>query len=134
MSSPRRISHFGPPPPLTDQEWAHAKLVLDSPAQRRGRRCIDERRSFEGIRWVASTGKPWADLPPEFGKAASVKRYYARLKHRDVFERLLNANPKRVLMTELAVAALDTLPNQLACLRNLLERKPRGQAATRAAS
>lgn len=117
------------PPPLTDEEWKLASAILLGSATRGGRPYINSRRSLEGMRWVASTGKPWVDMPEEFGNTATVRRQYARLKQRGVIDELLTAFPNRSAENDSSKIARLTVGFKLACLRNLLERRARGRAA-----
>lgn len=55
---------------LTDQEWAFfAPFVVES-GPFRGRPPGGHRRVLDAVFWVARTGIPWRDLPPELGNMA----------------------------------------------------------------
>lgn len=114
---------------LTDEEWKLASAIIVRQSAKGGRPYINGRRSIEGMRWVASTGKPWVDMPEEFGKLATVRRQYARLKQRGVIDELLTGFPNRLAKNESAQIARLTVGVKLACLQNLIERRPRGRAA-----
>jgi transposase len=43
---------------------------------------------IEAILWIARTGSPWRDLPPEFGKWNTVFRRYRDWVKADVFARI----------------------------------------------
>lgn len=129
MLETRRNSHNGPPPKLTNGQWALIRIIVQKPSDRGGRPCKNCRLSIEGMRWVASTAQPWAAMPIEFGNAASIKRYYARLNRRGVIKQLLTAFPKTTTKNDNKRLAATTAGKQLACLRLLTERKPRGAAA-----
>jgi transposase len=45
----------------------------------------------EGILWIARTGSPWRDLPPEFGKWNTAFRRYRDWAKADVFGRIFEA-------------------------------------------
>lgn len=51
-----------------DKDALHGKV--EDP----GRTCADNRLSIEAIMWVAKTGAPWRDLPPEYGKWSNVHK------------------------------------------------------------
>ena len=46
---------------------------------------------IEAILWIARTGSPWRDLPPEFGKWNTVFRRYRDWVKADVFARIFEA-------------------------------------------
>ncbi len=125
MVQARSPQPFKVPAALSDAEWEIIEPLL-APSGKGGRPAIDQRRSIEGMRWVALTGKPWCDLPTSYGNAAAVRRYYARLKKRGTIEKLLRAFPKWTSKDDQAKA---TARAQLACLQSLMERRARGRAA-----
>ena len=127
--APATIFPANPLPPLTDDEWVLIRAMIDRRSKKGGRPCVNCRRNIEGMRWVASTGKPWVDMPPQFGSAAAVRRYYARLKQRGVIDQLLSAFPKREPKDHSTNHARLTAGVQLECLRHLTERRARGRAA-----
>ena len=43
---------------------------------------------IEAILWIARTGSPWCDLPPEFGKGNTVFRRYRDWVKADVLARI----------------------------------------------
>ena len=113
---------------IDDDAWEHIRPYLLASSQNGGRTPIDCRKSLEGMRWVASTGKPWAEMPPDFGNWGTVRRYYARLGKRGVIDKLLTAFPKSTSMPTAKTTALLAANHHLACLKNLTERRPRGRA------
>lgn len=84
MPSSLRIPHA----PLSDAEWAALHPHLrHAPAGRPS----DRRAHFDAIFRVAATDGPWRDLPEEFGRHATVARYFRRLAHAGFWEHLLLA-------------------------------------------
>src|SRR3990170_1017129 len=107
---------------LTDAEWAFLRSYVLTHG--RGRPPADHRRVLDGLFWLARTGRPWRDLPREFGNWGSVYRQHQRWSTARVWElasedvagctRLpaSHVTPRRTL-TEEAVAAAgghDRLP------------------------
>jgi transposase len=75
---------------LSDDEW----LALLPYVERRsgpGRPLRELRARMDGIFQVAASAEPWHVLPPEFGKADTVSRYFRRLTYAGLRQRLLLA-------------------------------------------
>ena len=53
---------------LTDAQWAKMEPHCLGKPSDPGRSGTDNRRFVEAVLWIARTGSPWRDLPPEFGK------------------------------------------------------------------
>ena len=51
---------------------------------------FDNRKTVEGILWIARTGAPWRDLPSYFGKWSAIHKRFRRWVKRGVFARLLD--------------------------------------------
>ncbi len=61
---------------LTDEQWAKMEPHCLGKPSDPGRSGSDNRRFVEAVLWIARTGSPWRDLPPEFGKWNTVfKRF-----------------------------------------------------------
>ena len=60
---------------LSHRQWKRIAPLL--PAERgKGRPYAqDHRTTIEGILWIARTGAPWRDLPPQFGKWSTVYNF-----------------------------------------------------------
>lgn len=76
---------------LTDDQWRRLEPLL--PQRRTGGRPYgtDHRTTVEGILWIARTGAPWRDLPPEFGKWITVYQRFRRWTERGVFQRVFDS-------------------------------------------
>ena len=85
MPSPLRISYA----PLSDAEW-QAILPHIPRDLSLGRPC-DHRARFDAIFRVAATDGPWRDLPEPYGRPDTISRYFRRLTHARLWERLLLA-------------------------------------------
>jgi transposase len=74
---------------LSDAQWELIKNLF--PAQGRGGKWNDHRRTFDGILWILRTGAPWRDLPERYGKWQSVYDRFNRYRKSGVFEKILKA-------------------------------------------
>ena len=76
---------------LTDHQWSLIEPHCLGKKSDPGRSGTDNRMFIEGILWVARTGSPWRDLPPEFGKWNTAFRRYRDWVKADVFARIFEA-------------------------------------------
>jgi transposase len=76
---------------LTDEEWAFFDPFVIETGPFRGRPPGSHRRVLDAIFWVARTGIPWRDLPPELGNWNSVHRQYRRWTTSGLWDVLLQA-------------------------------------------
>jgi transposase len=76
---------------MTDEEWAFFAPFLIENRSRGGRPPSDHRRVLDGVFWIARTGSPWRDLPPEFGAWNSVFRQFRRWTETAVWDGILTA-------------------------------------------
>jgi transposase len=74
---------------LRDDQRARIAGLLPGKDGDRGRRASDNRLFVEAVLWIARTGAPWRDLPPEFGPWNSVYVRFRRWARRGVWEELL---------------------------------------------
>jgi transposase len=56
-----------------------------------GRTGGDNRLFLEAVLWIARTGSPWRDLPPEFGNWNTVFKRFRDWVKADVFKRIFDA-------------------------------------------
>lgn len=76
---------------LTNAQWQRLEPLLPGKPTDPGRTGFDNRKTVEGILWIARTGAPWRDLPPYFGKWNTIHKRFRRWVKSGVFARLLNA-------------------------------------------
>ncbi len=76
---------------LTDDEWAFFEPFVVESGPFRGRPPGGHRRILDAVFWVARTGVPWRDLPPELGNWNSVHRQYRRWTTSGLWDVLLQA-------------------------------------------
>ena len=77
---------------LTDQQWEQLSQALQGDLRKGGRPPLQANRMVvEGILWIARTGAPWRDLPPEFGKWNTVYQRFRHWTKAGVFEQLFNS-------------------------------------------
>lgn len=76
---------------LTDLQWSLIEPHCLGKASDPGRSGTDNRMFIEGVLWIARTGSPWRDLPPEFGKWNTQFRRYRDWVKADVFARIFEA-------------------------------------------
>ena len=73
---------------LDDTQWERIAPLLPGKKGDRGRTAQDNRLFLEAVLWLVRSGAPWRDLPPEFGKWASVWKRFRRWAQKGVFERV----------------------------------------------
>ena len=76
---------------LTDAQWAKMEPYCRGKQSDPGRSGKDNRRFVEAVLWIARTGRPWRDLPAEFGGWNSVFKRFRDWAKADVFKRLFDA-------------------------------------------
>lgn len=76
---------------LTNAQWQRLEPLLPGKPTDPGSTGFDNRKTVEGILWIARTGAHWRDLPPYFGKWNTIHRRFRRWVQNGVFDRLLNA-------------------------------------------
>ena len=76
---------------LTERQWSLIEPHCLGKKGDPGRSGNDNRMFVEGVLWIARTGSPWRDLPPEFGKWNTVFKRYRDWVEADVFQRIFEA-------------------------------------------
>src|SRR5574337_1914273 len=70
---------------LRDGQFERIEALLPGKASDPGRTAADNRLFVEAVLWIARTGTPWRDLPPEFGPWNSVYQRFARWSRKGVW-------------------------------------------------
>uniref|UniRef100_A0ABX1N3Q1 IS5 family transposase n=1 Tax=Aromatoleum buckelii TaxID=200254 RepID=A0ABX1N3Q1_9RHOO len=73
---------------LSDTQWARIADLLPGKPTDKGGRAADNRRFVEAVLYLARTGCPWRDLPPELGKWHSVYVRFSRWEQYGVWDRV----------------------------------------------
>jgi transposase len=73
---------------LADAQWKRIEGLLPGKVGDPGRSGEDNRMFVEAVLWVARTGSPWRDLPPEFGSWNSTYQRFARWSRAGVWHRV----------------------------------------------
>ncbi len=73
---------------LTDELWHKmAGLLLGKPGDP-GRTGKNDRLFVEAVLWIARTGSPWRDLPPQLGNWHSTNVRFARWRESGIWDRI----------------------------------------------
>lgn len=75
---------------LTDLQWSSLLPYL-LPRAPQGRRLEEHRLRMEAIFHIVTTSAPWHTLPAHYGKPDTVSRYFRRLTHAGLWQKLLHA-------------------------------------------
>jgi len=74
---------------LTDEEWAHLRILLPRPSGKGNRRSSHQQRELiNAMNYVIRTGCQWRDLPHDFPNWKTVYSYYRELKQQNVWEEI----------------------------------------------
>ena len=76
---------------LRDDQWERIKDLLPGKVTDCGVTAKDNRLFVEAVLWIARTGSPWRDLPPELGNWHNVYTRYARWGEKGVWSRVVEA-------------------------------------------
>jgi transposase len=76
---------------LSDAQWGRIADLAPGKAGDSGATGKDNRLLVDAVLWIARTGAPWRDLPPELGNWNSTWRRFDRWSARGVWERLFAA-------------------------------------------
>jgi transposase len=70
---------------LSDDQYERIAALLPGKVTDPGRTAADNRLFVEAVLWMARTGCPWRDLPPDFGPWNSVYKRFARWSRAQVW-------------------------------------------------
>ena len=85
---PRHYTQPRPWQPMSQPEWdALRPHILWLGA---GRPVKDLRARVDGFFWIATSRRPWKDLPEGFGRPDTVSRQFRRLTQRHLWQKLLH--------------------------------------------
>ena len=76
---------------LTDAQWGRIADLVPGKAGDSGASGKDNRLFVDAVLWIARTGAPWRDLPPELGSWSSTRRRFDRWSARGAWGRLFAA-------------------------------------------
>lgn len=81
---------------MTDGQWRRIEPLVPGREGDPGRTGADNRVFVDAVLWITTTGVPWRDLPPEFGKWNSVFQRFRRWCRKGVWQRIveeINGDP-----------------------------------------
>ena len=76
---------------LRDDQWKRIEELLPGKATDCGVTAKDNRLFVEAVLWIARTGCPWRDLPPEFGSWHNTHTRFSRWGTKGVWQRVIEA-------------------------------------------
>ncbi len=76
---------------LSDRQWSLIEPHCLGKKTDPGRTGGDGRLFLEAVLWIARTGAPWRDLPPDFGNWNTVFKRFRDWVKGDVFQRIFDA-------------------------------------------
>ena len=76
---------------LRNDQWERIEHLLPGKAGDRGVTAEDNRLFVEAVLWIARTGSPWRDLPPQLGNWHNVYTRFSRWGKSGVWQRVIEA-------------------------------------------
>ena len=76
---------------LRNDQWERIEHLLPGKASDPGVSAKDNRLFIEAVLWIARTGSPWRDLPPQLGNWHNTYTRFSRWGKRGVWQRLIRA-------------------------------------------
>jgi putative transposase len=74
---------------LSDENWTQVQSVIPGKPGDTGCSGKDNRLFLDAVLWIARTGSPWRDLPPEFGKWYTAYTRFRRWTKNNVWPSVL---------------------------------------------
>jgi transposase len=76
---------------LRNDQWERMEPLLPGKASDPGATAKDNRLFLEAVLWIARTGAPWRDLPPQLGNWHNTYTRFSRWGKSGVWQRLVKA-------------------------------------------
>lgn len=76
---------------LRNDQWERIEQWLPGKASDPGATAKDNRLFLEAVLWIARTGAPWRDLPPQLGDWHNTYTRFSRWGKTGVWQRLIKA-------------------------------------------
>lgn len=76
---------------LRNDQWERIEHLLPGKPSDRGVTAKDNRLFVEAVLWIARTGSPWRDLPPQLGDWHNVYTRFSRWGRTGVWQRVIEA-------------------------------------------
>ncbi len=76
---------------LRNDQWERIEDLLPGKASDPGVSAKDNRLFVEAVLWIARTGSPWRDLPPELGNWHNTYTRFSRWGRKGVWQRVFRA-------------------------------------------
>jgi putative transposase len=76
---------------LRNDQWERIEHLLPGKASDRGVTAKDNRLFVEAVLWIARTGSPWRDLPPQLGDWHNVYTRFSRWGKTGVWQSVIEA-------------------------------------------
>ena len=74
---------------LSDDQYDRIAPLLQGKSTDPGRTAGDNRLFVEAVLWIARTGSPWRDLPPDFGPWNGVYQRFSRWSRAEIWHAVL---------------------------------------------
>jgi transposase len=79
---------------FTDRQWALVEAQLPGKMGDPGCTARDNRLFLDAVFWIAQTGRPWRELPPEYGKWFTAYARFRRWTQKGVWPRVFDSLAK----------------------------------------
>ena len=76
---------------LRNDQWERIERLLPGKATDPGTTAKDNRLFLEAVLWIARTGAPWRDLPPQLGNWHNTYTRFSRWGKKGVWQRVIKA-------------------------------------------
>jgi putative transposase len=76
---------------LRNDQWERIEHLLPGKATDPGATAKDNRLFLEAVLWIARTGAPWRDLPPQLGNWHNTYTRFSRWGKKGVWQRVIKA-------------------------------------------